>query len=257
MSLGLDTPAAAAPEPAADDLPAPAARPGTGPAGLWARVALAVTLLAASAAGRAWQARRVDQRLRDGRIAPFAVAELPKTLGPWVGTEVKMDPIIARVTGSTEQAQRLYQNSITGQKVEMILLFGPSTEMFIHDPNTCYPAAGYERVAGPFPRQVAAPGHAETWSFQEVIYLKGEGGVADQQEIYFSWRYGDRWSPGMMTRKTSERIPGMFKVQIARPVRDRELDVRDVGNPCEAFLAYLMPEIDRRIALGQATQAKK
>ena len=168
-----------------------------------------------------------------------------------------MDPIIARVTGSTEQTQRLYQNTITGQKVELVFLFGPSTEMFIHDPGTCYPAAGYERVAGPIPRQVTAHGNGPSWSFQEVIFHKGEGGAADQQEVYFSWRYGGRWSPNMITRKTSERIPGMFKVQVARPVRDRELDVRDVGNPCEAFLAYLMPEIDRRIAQGQGSPAKQ
>jgi Protein of unknown function (DUF3485) len=258
MSLGLDSPVATAPVGAAEDLPAPLpARPGVGLVGLWARVGLAVALLAASAAGRAWQAHRVDQRLRDGRIAPFAVAELPKTLGPWIGSEIKMDPVIARVTGSTEQTQRVYQNRITGQKVEMIFLFGPSTEMFIHAPETCYPAAGYTRVAGPVPHQIAAPGDAPPWPFEELVYAKGEGGTADQQEVYFSWRYAGKWSPGMMTRKVSERIPGMFKVQVARPIQDRELDVRGVGNPCEAFLTYLMPEIDRRIAQGQAAQGRK
>lgn len=255
MSLGLDSPATAS---QSEDLPAPPpARSGGGVAGLWARVGLAVALLAASAAGRAWQARRVDQRLRDGRIAPFAVAELPKALGPWVGSDITMDPIIARATGSTEQIQRLYQNTVTGQKVEMIFLFGPSTEMFIHDPGTCYPAAGYERVAGPVLHRITAPGTAAPWSFQELIYSKGEGGSADQQEVYFSWRYGDAWSPGTLTQKASERIPGMFKVQVARPIRDRELEVRGIGNPCEAFLAYLMPEIDRRIEQGQAAHARK
>jgi hypothetical protein len=260
MSSGLDSPVATAPAPPADELPAPiAARPGTSLAGLWTRVGLAVALLAASAAGRAWQAHRVDQKLRDGRISPFPVADLPKTLGPWVGTEIKMDPIIARITGSTEQTQRVYQNTITGQKVEMVFLYGPSTEMFIHDPDTCYPAAGYTRVAGPIPRQITAPdaNPDDTWPFQELIYLKGEGATADQQEVYFTWRYAGRWSPSMITRKTSERLPGMFKVQVARPIGSHELDVRDIGNPCEAFLAYLMPEIDRRIAQGQATQDKK
>lgn len=258
MSPGLESPATAAPETTADELPAPAPpRPGGGQAGLWVRVGLAVAILAASAAGRAWQARRVDQRMRDGRIAPFAVADLPKALGPWVGVDVKMDPIIARITGSTEQVQRVYQNTVTGQKVEMIFLFGPSTEMFIHDPDTCYPAAGYERIIGPITRQVAAPGEAASWPFHETVYSKGEGGGADQQEVYFSWRYAGRWSPGMITRKTSERLPGMFKVQVARPVRASELDVRDVGNPCEAFLALLMPEIDRRIAQGQAARVAK
>ena len=44
----------------------------------------------------------------------------------------------------------------------------------------------------------------------------------------------------------------MFKVQVSRRVMDRELDLLDIGNPCEAFLAQLMPELDRRIAEGRA-----
>ena len=37
----------------------------------------------------------------------------------------------------------------------------------------------------------------------------------------------------------------MYKVHVARHVSERER--RDVGNPCEAFLRELLPEIERRI----------
>ena len=63
-------PVAVAPEPD-DAIVSAAARPGGGASAVDAR-GLAVALLGASAAGRAWQARRVDQKLRDGRVAPFA-----------------------------------------------------------------------------------------------------------------------------------------------------------------------------------------
>ncbi|MCU1376830.1 MAG: hypothetical protein JWO68_4116 [Actinomycetia bacterium] len=239
-----------------DDLPSPSPRPTRrrlGTVALWAQVGLAVALLAASAAGRAWQARRVDQLLRDGRVAPFALVDLPMTLGSWTGRDEAMDPIIARATGSTERIQRVYQNAVTGQKVTVLVLFGPSTEMFIHAPEICYPAAGFSPVLGPLARTVTG-GKAKSpespkasWPFHEVVYSKGEGGQANQEEVYYTWRYSGVWTPGLMVQKQFERIPGMFKVQVARRVRDREIDLLDVGNPCEAFLKLLMPEIDRRI----------
>jgi hypothetical protein len=124
--------------------------------------------------------------------------------------------------------------------------------MFIHAPDVCYPTQGYEHVSGPLVHNIKGESEGEgPWQFFEVIYRKGEGGTADQQEVYYSWRYSGVWNPGMITQKGAERIPGMFKVQVARQVRDREINVRNVGNPCEAFLAQLMPEIERRIAQSQ------
>ena len=161
-----------------------------------------------------------------------------------------MDPTIARATGSTDSAFRSYQHQTTGQRVSLIVLFGPSTEMYIHSPGNCYPAAGYQRIGGMKLRSIAAGGAA--WPFYEMVYARGEGGKGDQQEIYCTWRYSEAWTPALTTQKGVERIPGMFKVQVARRVTDRELDLLDIGNPCEAFLAYLMPELDRRIAEGRA-----
>jgi hypothetical protein len=50
----------------------------------------------------------------------------------------------------------------------------------------------------------------------------------------------------MGTYKRFERIPGMLKVHLARRVTEHER--RDIGNPCEAFLEALLPEVERRLA---------
>jgi hypothetical protein len=226
-------------------------RRGTG-TWLWIRVALAVALLGASAAGRAWQARRVDQMLRDGRVSPCSLADIPKVLGPWIGDDEKTDSAITRATGSTDSIFRSYQHQTTGQRISLIVLFGPSTEMYVHSPENCYPAAGYEKLSGPFPRSVGA-GDVK-WPFYETVFSKGEGGKVEQQEVYCTWRYAETWTPGLTTQKGFERIPGMFKVQIARQIKDHEIDLLDVGSgdPCKAFLAQLMPDLDRRIIEGRA-----
>jgi hypothetical protein len=265
MSQGLDTPIDAEPAATAGRPAGPAPAPGRAAArrpgmGLWVRVGLAVMLLGASAAGRAWQSRRVDQMLRDGRVSPFPLKDLPKSFGPWVGDDEALDPAIARATGSTDSLSRVYQNKITGQRLSLIVLFGPSTEMYIHSPENCYPTAGYEKVSGPKFRMVPPnpdakpedPASKGVWPFHELIYLKGEGGQTEEQEVYYTWRYSGAWTPALTTQKGFERIPGMFKVHVSRRIRETELDHLNIGNPCVRFLSQLMPEIDRRIAASRA-----
>jgi EpsI family protein len=217
---------------------------------MWARVGLVVALLAASAAARQWQAHRVDQAIRDGRVAPFPLKDIPETLGDWEGVTSKIDPHIARATGSTDSVFRTYQHRRTGQRIDLILLFGPSTEMYIHTPENCYPASGFTQVAGPNLHNLPV-GKAQI-PFHSLIYAKGEGSTVEREEVYYTWHYSGRWTPDLVTAKGFERIPGMFKVHIQRRVmKAAELELLDVGNPSEAFLAALMPEIQSRMARTQ------
>lgn len=219
--------------------------------GLWLKVGLAVALLSASAAGRAWQSSRVDQVLRAGRKPPFALKDLPMQMGPWMGRDEFVDEQVIRTTGSTDSIFRSYQNQVTGQRVSLLVLFGPCTEMYGHTPEVCYPATGYTQVKDAIPRVVESGG--SSWPFRELVYAKGEGGQAEVQDVFYTWRYSGKWTPKPSTYQEFERMPSMFKVQAARRiVNAKELDLLDVGNPCEASLALLMAEIDRRIAEAEA-----
>jgi hypothetical protein len=68
-----------------------------------------------------------------------------------------------------------------------------------------------------------------------------------RQEVYFSFRHGDRWTadPGHFWKEFRHH-PSMFKVQTQRAVGDSER--RELNNPTEQFLALLLPEIERRLA---------
>lgn len=225
-------------------------RPGTtGGRGLWVRVALAIALLGTSAGARAWQTRRVDETLRNGRVAPFPLASVPSTLGDWEGRGETLDPQIARTTGSTDVVTRVYIHRRTGTRVEALLLYGPSTEMKVHTPENCYAAAGFTQLSGPEGRTVKVKGAG--WPFHSLVCTKGEGGRADTEEVYYTWRYEGLWTPGLVTQKRFERIPGMLKVQVGRKLQAGE--AAGVGNPCEDFLAHLMPELDRLLAAGTTT----
>ncbi|WP_406701325.1 exosortase-associated EpsI family protein (plasmid) [Singulisphaera sp. Ch08] len=211
----------------------------------WGRVALACIVLTISGGVRWWQVRQVEAVLRDGRIAPFPLDDLPLVLGDWRGEETKIDPKIARRTGATDLITRRYVDQRTGATLEAIILYGPSTEVYGHTPEVCYQAAGYEKVAGPDARTIDVG--SLPVPFRALVYSKGEGGQSELHEVYYSWRFARHWSPDVIgTYKRFERIPGMLKIHLARLVTEHER--RDIGNPCEAFLEVLLPEVERRLA---------
>lgn len=219
---------------------------------VWPRVALACAILLGSGGVRLLQARRVEGRLLEGRRGPRVdLAAVPLGLGAWEGRATTIDPRIALATGADQVVTRQYVNQDTGVAVDVILLYGPAVDMFIHSPEHCYPSAGFALAGGPDDRAVAAGGSDAR--FRSLVYGKGDGARSDLQEVYFSWWYAGRWSPDAGVQKHFERIPSMYKVQLARRVNGTER--RDVGNPCEAFLRELLPELGRRMGEARPPRA--
>ena len=239
LTAPLPTPPNPSPSPSAEEGPR---RPGS--AALWVRVAMAVLVLAGSFALRSRQAGQVNAAMRSGRASPFQLKELPMELGHWRGKAEVLDQEIARATGCTDHAFRSYTDERTGQVVGVIVLYGPAAEIFIHAPDNCYPAQGYTVGDGPFDRSMVVDRDVNV-PLKRALYVRGEGGQADHQEVYHTWWYDRRWTPQLPIFKQAERIPGMLKVHVTRRVLSGEY--RDAANPCEDFLAQLLPAIQRRL----------
>jgi hypothetical protein len=224
---------------------------GRRPAGsAWVRLAVVAAILAASGGSRLWQGRRVERAMERGRSSPFPLADLPMKLGSWEGRAATMDPRIVRITGSTDLVSRRYVDRRTGVGLDVIVLYGPTAEMLSHTPEICYPSAGFEPLPGLSERPIAVEGVDRPVPFRSLAFTKGEGGLAESQEVYYSLRYDGRWTTLCATPKAARRIPGTLKVQVSRRISDRER--RDVDNPCEPFLASLIGEIEARLAASHA-----
>lgn len=213
-------------------------------AGTWVRVVLVCALLAGSGGIRWWQVQRYHALSEAWKESPFPLKDLPLTVGPWRGEEAKLDEQIARATGATDHILRRYVNQTTGVKLDLIVLYGPATAVFIHRPEICYPSAGFEMTDDAPSERVVQAGQLRA-PFRSLVYVRGEGGQTERQEVYYSWRYSGHWSPNVGTFKQLERIPGMYKVHLARNVTEHEK--RDVGNPCESFLQALLPVLEQRV----------
>jgi hypothetical protein len=244
MSLTAPTLTAAPPAP-----PAAADRPSRA---LMACAALACALVLGSGAVRWRQARQVEARLAGEKESPFPLESLPMTLGEWAGEKTELDPLIVARTGSNDLITRRYVNQATGVALDLIIMHGPASEIFIHTPTNCYPRAGFAPAGESAERRVRGPDGPVP--FRSVAYAKGEANRADIQEIYFSWRYNGHWtSLDRPNVKELQRVAGMYKVQVARRLAREES--RTVDNPCEAFLEALVPALEARIK-GQSPPAE-
>lgn len=163
--------------------------------------------------------------------------------GSWIGSPTDLDARIVEATGSTDHVTRRYLDQRTGVAIDAIVLYGPTSDIFIHAPEICYPKAGFIGVGESPIREIPYQGGLAP--FRSLGYTKGEPGHIDYHEVYYAWRFNGRWSTSVSSPKESERIPGMYKVQLAR--RTAAFESRTVDNPCEAFLALLIPDLEARI----------
>jgi hypothetical protein len=238
------------PDAIATDAPsAPRARPALG---LAARAAVVCAILVGSGAARWWQARRVEASMNAGRERQFKLDEIPLTLGDWSGERTVMDERIVKATGSDDQITRRYVDGRTGVALDVIVLYGPTSDIFIHSPEVCYPKAGFGSHGETVDRTLALGDAAAT--FRSVAYAKGDPGGREIQDVYFSWRYNGAWTPTVGAPKQLDRIPGMYKVQVARRLTQRETRA-DERDPCEAFLGVLIPDLESRITGGGPSPA--
>ena len=212
---------------------------------------LAVMLLVASGVIRHQMEAAVAARIDATRFSPFKLDEIPLELGPWSGKDEKLDPFIARKTGSTDYIMRRYTNSQTGAILELLMLYGPAAEMGYHKPDACYPGAGYKLIGGGDQRPVHFNQQQSdrAVNLKHLVFQRGEGGLADRQQVYYTWRYSDTYAVEIGQPSVFGRLPGMFKIQVARSLAPTESpDGRaNAANPCEDFLARLMPVFESKL----------
>ena len=217
---------------------------------------VACLLLGISGGFRFWREQQFASLATESGSSPFSLNDLPRTLGNWrseEGLDDHLDPRVARIAGSSDHVVRTYLNEKTGDQLTTIILYGLAEKVFGHMPDVCYPAAGYQLVEGPVDRELKVPGLKAPVRYRWAIYVKRVGGLGSYQEAYHTFYYNGEWTPDASDRWKSFRYhPGMFKIQLARPILGLS---KEVHGPSEELLGAVVQEISSREAAraGEAT----
>ncbi len=212
-------------------------------------------LLGASGAYRYWRDYQFATLEAQSRDCPFPLKDLSPVQGSWrsvEGAEATLAPEIARIAGSTDHIIRSYANEKTGEKVTVLVLYGPSQLVWAHTPEVCYPSTGYKPLV--ISKDVTVPGvdgEAGTL-FRHGVYGRTDAGAVRMSEVFHSFRNAGLWTPEMASRWKQFRYnPGMFKVQVERSVQDAD----SRGEACYDLLAAMVADIEGRLRPASAPVA--
>jgi hypothetical protein len=228
---------------------------------LWIWAIVACVLLAMSGMVRTIQGRRHNQEMVFVETCPFSFQEISPKMGAWrlkEGSDQSLDPLTMRITGGTDHIMRTYVDELTGVSLVVLLLFGPAEPVLPHIPEVCYPSSGFSEAQDTANRELnyvskdsAGQDVKHRGVFRSSVYEKTGGLHTLREEVYHSFRLDGQWSPDVaLGRKFGRRNPGIFKLQIQRPVVPGEDRGRD--NPIDQFLSVLIPELERHIEKGSA-----
>ena len=193
---------------------------------------------------RDWQFQSLN---KESEKPPFPLKEFPKTLGDWhevEGTEITLDPQIARIAGSSDHLIRTYVNRRNGEQVSVMILYGLAYLVWPHTPDACYPAAGFKSVPPSRDVDIDVPETTIKARFREQNFAKYQTGAGIYQQVYYSLRNAGEWGLNLENRWKSFRYnPGMFKVQVQRQV---VAVGKAENNSLEELLGKIIQEIEQR-----------
>jgi len=212
-------------------------------------------LLGLSGGLRFWRDRQFQSLASESTACPFPLKELPKVLGTWHAVDtpdVKLDPQIARIAGSSDHLIRTYQDDKSGEAVTVLVLYGLSSTVFAHTPEVCYPASGFQPYNTPADHELT--GLTMPVGFRSACYAVELAGIHRYEEVYYTFRHNGQWLPEVASRWKSFRYhPGMFKVQLQHTASGLSEETRN--GPTESLLGEIVQEIERRISRNKAATA--
>lgn len=186
----------------------------------------------------------------DRAAAAARLANVPATIGPWVGEDRPLDDEEVRRAGVDGYLLRTYRSSTTRQVVTLFVVCGRPGPVSVHTPDVCYQASGYAMAAEPARESIALPGAAPAgvWS---TSMAKPSAAVPEALAVRWAWRTRDAgWQAPDRPRVTFARSGILYKMYVltdrvgaSRPGR---------ADPATEFLSLALPTLDRALAEGPA-----
>jgi len=158
------------------------------------------------------------------------IDKIPMKFGNWVAVEkIKQDAEqlkYAKVTGSFSW---LYRNVKTKKEVRVFLVSGKPQNVADHEPDMCYPAAGYT-IAGEgvrlYPITIGDDEDYIECTTKEAVFNKQEGTTPTQYlRILWTWKTGPGpWeAPSLPSFKFGFK-PALYKMYLITDYHDEQLE---------------------------------
>jgi hypothetical protein len=180
-------------------------------------------------------------RSPDRAAAVARLADVPKTIGPWVGEDLPLDAEEVARAGVDGHLLRVYRHPAGRRAVTLFVVCGRSGPLSVHTPDVCYQASGYAMTTAPAREPI--PGtDANVWA---ATMTKPAAAVPEALTVRWAWRTTHPgWHAPDRPRMAFARAGVLYKVYA---LTDR---TGPPGRPDPAadFLGLALPALDRALA---------
>jgi hypothetical protein len=202
-------------------------------------LAIAATIAVVSGVAHGWlNDRWVNKPNLDATAAKLE--ELPKEFGDWLLVE---DQELPDATQSLLQCYgyklQVYENTKTGRRLTVAVLFGPRGPIAVHTPEVCYSGQGV-MPEGDRVREVIDTGNEQHTLWRVDLQSRRDSKIAI--EAHYGWSDGTKWQAAEYPRVW---LTGqLYKIQLAcQPTKAGE--VSDAVLFLKEFLPKLQPLLEK------------
>jgi hypothetical protein len=188
-------------------------------------------------------------RSPDREAAAARLANVPTTIGPWVGEDRLLDAEEVHSAGVDGYLLRVYRNSVTRQSVTLFVVSGRPGPVAVHTPDVCYQASGYAMAAEPARESIPLPAApADVWA---TTMAKPSAALPEALSVRWAWRTRDAgWRAPDRPRVTFARAGVLYKLYV---LTDRLGGRSARPDPAAEFLTLALPALDRALAEDPAS----
>lgn len=192
-----------------------------------------LTIGAAFLAGQV-SGRGDDKFVESTRIANFE--RLPNEVGLWHHEQdAALDQTGIAMVQSEAHSARVYRHSVTGRKITVVALLGPTGPISAHTPRVCYSATGHQLLSEHV-ETIKAPSasDAATAEFSCSRWRKAE--LSDRLTVLHGWSTGRGWEAPTYPRIAFAGKKWLYSLQLVVS-SDSQLDTSsEDAELCIGFL---------------------
>jgi hypothetical protein len=144
------------------------------------------------------------------------LAEVPRQIGPWNGTDVDVDPEPFKQARAVGYWMRTFSRSGSQRSITVILMCGLAGHMSVHTPDVCYRGAGYEMAGEQFKQAVTFGPDNHTADFWSARFRQPAKALGNELRIYWAWTADGNWQAPASPRLSLGGNPFLFKLYVVR-----------------------------------------
>src|SRR5262249_45459950 len=133
------------------------------------------------------------------RVAPeideaaARLPKLPRVLGDWRGSDLKLDQRQLARGGVAGHVARRYENPLTGTTVNVVVVCGRPGHIAAHTPDVCYGGAGYLLEGTPETQTIKDEFTGQEGQFLVARFTKQQGAVQERLRLFYAWKGSGSW----------------------------------------------------------------